>query len=376
MITEIHFERDESFYMKIGFTGLGLIGGSIAKTIRRVHPDATILAYNRTQEVLNQAQREGIVDEAAWDITNAFGDCDYIFLCVPVVTMKKYLKELKPFLGFNTILTDVGSTKGDIHAAVTEMGLSDCFIGGHPMAGSEKTGYANATDRMIENAWYILTPGGNVPIEKVSAFTEFIRSLGAMPLILTSDEHDYITAAISHVPHVVSASLVNMVHSLDGREEYMRTIAAGGFKDITRISSSSPQMWQEICLANSDNICEVLESFIRKLTDFRFAIRNGNKEKLMQYFSEAKSYRDSFAEEVSGPIDMLYRIYLDIKDETGAVARIATELAGEKISIRNIGIVHNRVFEQGVLRIDFYDGETMKKGAELLKSRSYTVYEG
>ena len=229
---------------------------------------------------------------------------------------------------------------------------------------------------MIENAWYILTPGGNVPIEKVSAFTEFIRSLGAMPLILTSDEHDYITAAISHVPHVVSASLVNMVHSLDGREEYMRTIAAGGFKDITRISSSSPQMWQEICLANSDNICEVLESFIRKLTDFRFAIRNGNKEKLMQYFSEAKSYRDSFAEEVSGPIDMLYRIYLDIKDEAGAVARIATELAGEKISIRNIGIVHNRVFEQGVLRIDFYDGETMKKGAELLKSRSYTVYEG
>lgn len=361
--------------MKIGFIGLGLIGGSIAKAIRRVHKDAQMIAYNRTQEVLNQAIREGIIDEAAWDITASFGDCDYIFLCVPVVTMKKYMKELKPFIGFNTILTDVGSTKEDIQKAAEEFSLGANFIGGHPMAGSEKTGYANSTDRMLENAWYILTPGGDVPIERVSEFSEFIRSLGALPLILTANEHDYITAAISHVPHVVSASLVNMVHELDGKEEYMRTIAAGGFKDITRISSSSPQMWQEICLANSDNICAVLEAFIRKLTDFRFAIRNENREKLLQYFSECRDYRERFASDVSGPIKQEFRIYVDIDDEVGAIAEIAALLAKARISIRNIGIVHNRAFEQGVLRVEFYSGDSLKAAAALLTSRDYKVYD-
>ena len=360
--------------MQIGFIGLGLIGGSIAKAVRRVHPDAKLIAYNRTQEVLNQAIRDGVIDEAAWDITAAFGSCDYIFLCVPVVTMRSFLKQLKGIIGPDTILTDVGSTKGDIHRAVSELGLDACFIGGHPMAGSEKTGYKYASDRLIENAWYILTPGGQVPADKVSAFSEFVRSLGALPLLLTYEEHDYITAAVSHVPHVVSASLVNMVHDLDGREEYMRTIAAGGFKDITRISSSSPQMWEEICLANADKICTVLESFTRKLTDFRFAIRNGNREKLRLYFTRSRDYRDSFSDEAKGPIRRDFRLYMDITDEAGAIAEVASVLADEHISLKNIGIVHNRDFDKGVLRVEFYEDETLKRAVNVLKQKDYRVY--
>ena len=360
--------------MQIGFIGLGLIGGSIAKAVRRVHPDAKLIAYNRTQEVLNQAIRDGVIDEAAWDITAAFGSCDYIFLCVPVVTMRSFLKQLKGIIGPDTILTDVGSTKGDIHRAVSELGLDACFIGGHPMAGSEKTGYKYASDRLIENAWYILTPGGEVPIDKVSAFSEFVRSLGALPLLLTYEEHDYITAAVSHVPHVVSASLVNMVHDLDGREEYMRTIAAGGFKDITRISSSSPQMWEEICLANADKICTVLESFTRKLTDFRFAIRNGNREKLRLYFTRSRDYRDSFSDEAKGPIRRDFRLYMDITDEAGAIAEVASVLADEHISLKNIGIVHNRDFDKGVLRVEFYEDEALKRAVNVLKQKDYRVY--
>ena len=361
--------------MVVGFVGLGLIGGSIAKTVRRVHPDARIVAYNRNNAVLSQAVRDGVVDEACWEISGAFSRCDYIFLCVPVVTMKEFLGELKPLIKEDAILTDVGSTKSDIHEEVEALGLSEHFIGGHPMAGSEKTGYENATDRMIENAWYMLTPGDGVPIARVGEFSEFISSLGALPYVVSADEHDYVTAAVSHVPHVISASLVNMVHMLDGEKETMKTIAAGGFKDITRISSSSPQMWQEICLANSDNICTVLESYIRKLTDFRFAIRNGDADKLLQYFSECRDYRDSFADISAGPIKRQYRLYLDLTDEAGAIAEIAIVLANAKISIKNIGIVHNREFEQGVLGIEFYDEEAQKAASEVLKSREYKVYE-
>ncbi|MDO5701746.1 MAG: prephenate dehydrogenase/arogenate dehydrogenase family protein [Lachnospiraceae bacterium] len=360
--------------MKTGIIGLGLMGGSIARSIRRVYPDSRIIAYNRTQEVLNEAMRKGIIDEAAWDITAAFGDCDYIFLCVPVITMRSFLKKLKGVIGFNTIITDVGSTKKGIHECVKELGLSRTYIGGHPMAGSEKIGYMNSSDSLFENAWYILTPGEEVPIETVSAFSEFIRSLGALPLILSDEEHDYITAAISHVPHVISASLVNAVHELDSEKGYMRAIAAGGFKDLTRISSSSPQIWQEICLANSENICTVLETFIRKLVDFRFAIRNEDSNKLLKYFTDSRNFRESFTDEAVGPFKKYYRLYVDVKDEAGAIAGIAAVLADEKISMRNIGIINNRDFEKGVLKIEFYDEETLLRAEKALDARKYRVY--
>ena len=361
--------------MVIGFIGLGLIGGSIAKTARRTHPDITIIAYNRTKSVLDAALADGTIDLAVPEIGEPFRRCDYIFVCVPVVTMHGILEKLKPWISETTILTDVGSTKCDIHEVVRSMGLEKQFIGGHPMAGSEKTGYANATDRMIENAYYILTPGADMPIRQVSAFSAFISSLGALPLVLSAEDHDFITAAISHVPHVISASLVNMVHDLDGPEEYMKQIAAGGFKDITRISSSSPQMWQEICLANEDDLCIVLDRFIRKLTDFRFAIRNGNGEKLLEYFTECKTYRDSFSDDVRAGIRKENRIYLDIADRPGALAEVASVLAKNDISIENIGIVHNRDFEQGVLHIEFYDPEARAKAVKVLKENSYSVYE-
>ncbi len=362
--------------MKFGFIGLGLIGGSIAKTIRRIMPEAEIVAYNRTASVSEKAEKEGVITRTARNVDESFAGCDYIFLCVPVITMLSYIEQLKPFLTGNTILTDVGSTKGDIHSAVASMDISDHFIGGHPMAGSEKTGFDNATDRMIENAYYILTPGEGVSVSAVGAFSELISRLGALPLILTSEEHDYVTGAISHLPHVISASLVNLVHELDGPEKHMKSIAAGGFKDITRISSSSPTMWQEICLANGENICILLDKYIRKLIDFRFVIRNGDAERLYDFFSECKDYRDSFTNESPGPIKKVYRFYLDLEDEAGAIARIAAILAEAGISIRNIGIEHNREFEAGVLRVEFYSEAQMKTAAALLKQKQYTLYEG
>ncbi len=360
--------------MKVGFIGLGLIGGSIAKTLRRIQPDVEIVAYNRTQSVLQAALDDHCIDTACDAIDQRFSDCDYIFLCVPVVTMLEYLKQLKPIIGKHCILTDVGSTKSDIHKTVNELGLQGNFIGGHPMAGSEKTGYAHASDRLIENAWYVLTPGEDVAIEQISRFSELISSLGALPLVLSYDEHDFVVAAISHLPHVVSASLVNLVKDNDSSDQYMKTLAAGGFKDITRISSSSPQMWQEICLANADNICILLDRYIRKLTDFRFNIRNGNADRLLEYFTECKDYRDSFATASSGPIKRIFRIYLDLADRPGAIATIATTLAVSSISIKNIGIVHNREFEQGVLSVEFYTQDALDGAKEIL-SKDYTIYE-
>jgi prephenate dehydrogenase len=133
-------------------------------------------------------------------------------------------------------------------------------------------------------------------------------------------------------------------------------------------------MWQEICLANSDNICRVLENFIRKLTDFRFAIRNEDKDKLLKYFTECKAYRESFTDEANGLYRKFYRLYVDINDEAGAIAKIAAILADEKISLKNIGIVNNRAFEKGVLRVEFYSEEALTHAMKVLETKKYKVY--
>ena len=152
--------------------------------------------------------------------------------------------------------------------------MTDCFIGGHPMAGSEKTGFDHSNERILENAYYILTPGGEVGLEYISDFTELISSLGAIPMVLTAEEHDFITAGVSHLPHIIASALVNLVKTLDNDAEYMKTIAAGGFRDITRIASSSPVMWQQICMENHENISNVLDDYIRMLIQIRCSVDN------------------------------------------------------------------------------------------------------
>lgn len=359
----------------IGFIGLGLIGGSIAKAIRKFHPDYQILAYNRTREVLDDAVFDGIVDLPCIEHDPRFALCDYIFLCATVDYNLECLSWLKEIIRPGCILTDVGSVKGEIHKKITELDMAANFIGGHPMAGSEKTGYEHSTDHLIENAYYILTPSEEVGLDKIGSYTELVTSIGALPMILTFEEHDFITASISHLPHIVAASLVNVVQKLDSPSEHMKTIAAGGFKDITRIASSSPHMWQQICLENPENISRVLDEYIRLIVQAKYLVDQKDADGLYQMFSDSREYRNSFSDASSGPLKKDFTLYCDVIDETGAIATIATILSMNNISIKNIGIIHNREFEEGVLKIEFYEEEAQKQAVEQLKKRNYIVYE-
>lgn len=358
----------------IGFIGLGLIGGSIARAMRKFHPEFTLIAYNPTEAVLDAALADGVIDRKCRAQDIQFAECDYIFLCAPVSTNISYLSYLKGIMKPTCILTDVGSVKGEIHRAVQAMHLTENFIGGHPMAGSEKTGYANSTDYLIENAYYLLTPEGNVDILAVSAFSELIASLGAIPMILTYEEHDRITAAVSHLPHIVASCLVNAIRKLDTEDEYMKTIAAGGFKDITRIASSSPVMWQQICLSNQESVSAVLDEYIRLLVQAKYMVDRRESEGIYEMFDSAKDYRDSMPDSSYGPLKKVYAFYCDIYDEAGGIATIATMLAMNNISIKNIGIIHNREFEEGVLHIEFYEEDACNKAAQILRERNYNLH--
>ncbi len=357
-----------------GFIGLGLIGGSIAKAIKSADKDSRIMAYTPHKETVDRAHQEGVVDEPLYEIDDHFKECDFIFLCAPVELNNENLHTLLPHLSARTTITDIGSVKSSIHEVVKELGLETQFIGGHPMAGTERIGYNNSKPGILENAYYIITKTEYSSQERLDAYTELVRMIKAIPLVVPYEQHDYITAAISHVPHVISASLVNLVKNSDDEEQLMKTIAAGGFKDITRISSSSPIMWKQICMTNSYNISELLGNYIDNLLDIKLAIDEHDEDKVMNFFESARSYRESFIDSSSGPIKKVYTIHVEIDDKPGNLARVATLLSDNMINIKNIGIMHNREYERGTLRIEFHNMEGQDKAKELLTENGYTLY--
>ena len=368
-------EGESIMKQKIGFIGLGLIGGSIAKAVRQYYPDYEIVAFDKNKEALALATQESVIDVAATTIDNNFHNCNYIFLCAPVASNTAYLKQLTEYLDDDCILTDVGSVKANIHEEVQTLGIGKYFIGGHPMAGSEKSGYSNSKAMLIENAYFILTPTDQVAREKVEAYEKFVESLKALPVILDYRIHDQITGTISHLPHIIASTLVNFVKTHDTKDEMMKNLAAGGFKDITRIASSSPVTWQNICLKNKDNIVEILDQYIDSLEDFKEAVEREDDLDLYTRFESSRNYRNSMPSSSAGPIKKSFAVYCDIIDEAGGIAAIATILASNNISIKNIGIVHNREFEEGVLRIEFYDEDSSKRAVGLLQKFRYIVYE-
>ncbi len=361
-------------FNKVGFIGLGLIGGSIAKKMKADHPDIHIYATAHHEETVKEAYREGLIDNDTLLPLTAFHDCDIIFLCAPVQRNLDYLSELKDIIQKDCYITDVGSTKTEIHEEVIRLGLEANFIGGHPMAGSEKTGILAADKTLLENAYYIITPTAITPQSDVEDFREFVRSLGSIPLILDYKTHDYSTAAISHLPHMIAYSLVNLVQQIDDDNETMKSIAAGGFKDITRIASSSPVMWQNICASNREQILVLMDKYTALLSRLRNYIEASDEQALLDFFQSAKDYRDSLSLPSIKTESTYYELFVDLPDETGGIAKVSRILADAGISIKNIGIVNNREFEEGILHISFADERSRSTAKELLDAQGYTTH--
>lgn len=357
----------------IAFIGLGLIGGSIARGIKRENPNIKIMAYMRTRSKLEEARQEGIVDIALEGIDETLFECDAVFLCTPVEYNATYLSLIRPYLKKGAIITDVGSTKENIHREVEELGMEEVFVGGHPMAGSEKTGYENSTDHLLENAYYIITPTKKTPPASVNFLREIAGMIGAIPLVLDYEEHDFIVAAISHLPHIVASTLVNLVKDSDNREEFMKRLAAGGFKDITRIASASPEMWEQICMTNCKNLEKVLEQYIASLEDILKELRLQNSQAVYQLFETSRKYRNSISENSRGSVTPDYSFTVDIVDEPGAISTISVILAARGINIQNIGINHNREHGEGALKICFYNEEARDCAWERLKKYNYIL---
>ncbi len=361
----------------IGFIGFGLIGGSIAKSIRAKYSNITMIGYQH-EEGLSEDNKLALDENILSMVSSRLADfskCDIIFLCAPVKKNIEYLPKLKSIIKADCIITDVGSVKANIHESTIEYKLESNFVGGHPMTGSEKSGYKHSNAKLFENTYYILTPTKMTPESLTSKMIRIVEILNAIPILLDYTEHDKIVAAISHLPHIIAASLVNLIKNQDGKGDLMKKLAAGGFRDITRIASSSPTVWENISIANSDFIRDYLNQYTNALNDISNALDKKDCNFLYNTFASARHYRNELPEKGRGVLQKIHEIYVDIDDEAGAIASLATLLANNNINIKNIGIIHNREFYDGVLRIELYEEEALDNAVILLKEKDYIVYE-
>ena len=242
-----------------------------------------------------------------------------------------------------------------------------------PWPDQKKTGYENSTDHLLENAYYMITPTEKSTPEQIGRIRRVALSIGAIPMVTDYRQHDFSVAAVSHLPHLVASSLVNLVRDNDNEEELMRTIAAGGFKDITRIASSSPVMWEQICMTNTENIKVLLRRYIQSLETIYGELDRRDGSSIHRLFEESGAYRNTFSSHSRGPVAPDYSFTVDIVDEPGSISTLAVLLASKGINIKNIGINHSREEGEGALRISFYNQDSETRAYELLKKYNYTL---
>ncbi len=358
---------------KIAVIGLGLIGGSLAKALRFRLGFKDIIAVDSSRASLDAALKEGVISSGYTEINNELSQCNIIFICTHVRIAVKYIEEISRIVRPGTIITDSASTKEEILNFANSLPHPVSFIGGHPMAGSEKAGYSSGSAHMFENAYYILCPGVNSSPEDIRIISDIITGIGAIPVIADSAEHDRITGTISHLPHVVAAALVNLVMESDTKDAKMQQLAAGGFRDLTRIASSNPGLWENIVLSNRHQLLDILKKYIGLLEDFKEQLNSCSGKEIFEFFKTSSEYRNSMPDTKTSLLPPLYEITVDVVDRPGSIAEIATVLSADGINIKNMNISNSREYEQGCLRITLSDQDSMKKSLELLKSKGYSA---
>lgn len=354
--------------------GLGLIGGSLAKAMAQSEEN-TIIGYDTSETTIQYALDHHIIDQAHASFTEAAQQADIIILATPISETIKLMNILNG-LTFerDIIVSDVSSVKGTIIETARQFTNEQItFIGGHPMAGSHKSGVRAAKEHLFENAIYVLTPTRKCSDEKVNTLKNVLEGTKSNFVILDPDEHDEMTSVVSHFPHLIASSLVHQARKWENKHTYLPELAAGGFRDITRIASSNPEMWQDIFQHNGKKMSHLLEEWIEEMTTLKNVLDNNHKESMITYLNQAKEYRDGLNKTKKGAIRSFYDVYVDIKDKPGAIAMVVQMLAVSGISISNIRILEIRDGINGALRLTVQSKEDQVASHELLEKHGYEV---
>ncbi|MCL6472091.1 MAG: prephenate dehydrogenase [Firmicutes bacterium] len=357
----------------VAIIGLGLLGGSLAAAFKQKPADYEIVGYNHNHASAEEALRMGIIDRAALTVEEAASDADVIFICTPV----RVIPELAVKAGKNAkkgaIVTDVGSTKVNIVKDVEQLMPEGVhFIGGHPMAGSEKHGVAASNPTLFKNTHYLLTPTQKTDMSAYQKLHSMLTSIGANVLAIDPYKHDRAVAVISHLPHMVAAVLMNLASSEANKTENLLLLAAGGFKDTTRIAAGSPRMWIDICLDNKDAILYSLDKMVEMLNSLRNDIAAEDRGAIKMALEKAQKARINMPSVLGKELERLYELYIPVSDKPGVISDITLTIGQLGINIEDIEILHV-TDSSGTIRLAIPEKGNADRAAAALAQKGYEV---
>lgn len=290
-------EKDFGNFKNILIIGLGLIGGSLALSLKREGFDGKIYGFDLNKDRIKKAIELGAIDEGFSSYEEIPWDkIDLVILATPVKTFESVANEIKKYLKPDTVVSDVGSVKGDLIERLSKILEPHTFVGAHPIAGTEKEGIENAVIGLFKNARLILTPIGKH--EDVERLKKFWEDLGSKVEIMDPHKHDFVFASVSHLPHAVAFALVDALIQLSEETGIdLFQYPGGGFKDFTRIAASSPNVWKDIFIENKENVVHTIEEFIKSLEKLKEHIQKEDEENLIKLLSESREKRLSLDEE-------------------------------------------------------------------------------
>ena len=325
--------------------GLGLVGSSVASAIRKTWPQVHIVGLDTDERTRQIALERGFVDEALSDAQERLiqvlrDECDLVLLATPVEVDEPYFKAIAES-GYTGIVTDTSSTKGRIVSmADAALRYPENFVPGHPMAGSEVNGIDGARDDLFQGAYWILCPDENTPPDHIPALHELITGVGARMITIPREQHDRAIAVVSHVPHFVASSLVTLADRASDDQQAIMRLAAGGFKDTTRIAAGSPNLWCGIAFDNAEQVKAGIEDMCEILQSFSHALETGDRSELTRLLAQAADVRRSLPVAWVPSSEKLLEVRIPISNHPGAVAE-ATAIAGEVgCNIQSIEIDH------------------------------------
>lgn len=364
--------------LRIAILGTGLIGGSLGLAWKQRRADCTIVGHDRP-EVLNAAADRGAIDAKAADPVTAVEDADLVVLATPLSATLRLLDQIADHVKAGALVTDVASVKTPVLEQAQEVLSPETpFIGGHPMAGSEEQGIAHASPILFENAAYVLCPSSDIGPKQLEEqhpdVLALITATGARPMLMDARRHDRIAGAVSHLPQLLAVALVNTVADVSESDEQALQLAAGGFRDMTRIASSPFSMWRDILIGNQGPVLDMLGHFTRRLQSMRNRLIEEDLDALDEAFESAHATRRAIPTDSKGFLHPLADVYVAANDRPGVLADMTTALTNADLNIKDIELLKFREGTGGTFRLGFEQDADAAVAVDVLAGAGFRAH--
>ncbi len=356
----------------IAVLGLGLMGGSLALSLS--HSGFAVAGWDENPAVVNEAFRIGAIGRIPLNLEDAVAGAKVIFIATPVSSISKAIQSALPFTTPGTIFSDLGSIKEVIlHEVFSFLPDTHYFVAGHPMTGSEQQGIQAADPFLFQNAAYILIENPKTPAAILKQVIEIIWYTGAHILTLAAAEHDRIVAMVSHLPHLLAATLAKTAGVDEELHPGTLNLAAGGFRDTTRIAMGAPEVWEGIILGNRQRIIKAIEDFQIELNELKDILITDAHHDLRTFLEKARGVRAQIPAKNKGFLTLLYEMVVTIEDRPGTIESVLHHLAEAGLNIKDIEILRVREGEGGTLRLAMENSQAVDEAIGVLEGQGFKV---